>query len=111
MKNTKKIGLWLVTIIAILAMTGIMAGCQKGGTLEVTNGTSLPQAIVVSTIDGPVFASLDPAYVPGQTKKYTFDSDETVIVTCPVLDSSGNTTNFHKEVLIALGNSEKVTVK
>jgi len=104
MKNTKKIGLWLVTIIAILAMTGLLVGCQKGGTLEVTNGTDGPIDVIVSTDDGPVFASLDPAYLPGQTKKYTFDSDESVVVFSATVD-------FRKVIAIALGNSEKVTVK
>jgi len=106
MKTRKS--LCLLTIIAILTMTGLLAGCQqKGGTLEVRNGSSssIPLIIKVSTPDGLVDNNPDNwSYKQYETKKYTFDNDEYVTVFCVSL-------SFSKRVFIGSGNREYVTVE
>jgi hypothetical protein len=102
MKNFIKVLGIVLTAAAVLTL----ASCdlfEKGGTIEVTNGTS---AVAIVTVSKELDSALDdPRTIqPGKTEKWTFEEDGTYIVTAAL-------SGFIKPVFLSLGSTEKVTIE
>jgi hypothetical protein len=108
MKNFSK----LFGIIALAALIALcMVSCEKGGTIEVTNGQDVPTAVMVYKL-GESAPSADTIVkdgkpiAAGKKATWTLAEDGTYIVTAipPAIP-------FLKTVTLLAGNTEKVTVR
>ena len=106
MKNIIKL------FVVVLAVAFVFISCEKGGTIEVTNGYDGPNLVVIVKGADLVGALQDLGNgkgtvmdKKGATKKFTYDEDGiyTVVASFPA--------GFSKPVTLLLGNTEKVTIK
>lgn len=102
MKNFIKVLGIVLTAAAVLTL----ASCdlfEKGGTIEVTNGTS---GVTIVTVSKELDSALDNTKTiqPGKTEIWTFDEDGTYTVSAPL-------SAFIRPVFLSLGSTEKITIE
>jgi len=103
MKNFIKVLGIVLTAAAVLTL----ASCdlfEKGGTIEVTNGTS---GVTIVTVSKELDSALDNTKTiqPGKTEIWTFEEDGSYVVTAiPPL-------GFYKLIILSLGSTEKITIE
>jgi hypothetical protein len=105
----------LAGIIAVAAVIGLFSSCgEMGGTIEVTNGMSINQFIVVTAgLKTLSVLGLGDEFTPGQTMKYTIDFDSNVKVETYGYDALklAGLPCFTETVNVSKGVTKKVTVK
>jgi len=109
MKNLLK--LFAVVLIAALFLVSCSDKGRKGGTIQITNGTGYPDYFIV--VEGKEFLKAledlkngDGTLInTGATETLHYDKDGFYTVTAL------NPLGFYEFVFLALGNTEKVTIK
>jgi hypothetical protein len=108
MKNVSKlIGLVLVALF-------VLASCETGGTIEVTNGSDLEAKVIVQKGESvPTDISFDKGKPIEAGKKASFSCDEdgVYIVIAGFFEGSIFQSMNYDTVTLVLGNTESVTIK
>jgi len=96
--------------VVVLAAGLLLVSCnlEKGGTIEVTNGMSMPTYVdIIKGVDiiNAIKEGDGTLIQPGKTKIFTFNEDGTYTVTA--IPPPG----FIKPVILLAGDTQKVTVK